>query len=282
LGGSSSDLWAIQDTGHLFRSTGGAFNWVFTMQYGAKALYAKNNTVVIVQTRSIRTCPPTNNCTVEASYETFALLNSGANLNLFGEAACGQAANDITVVVSDVNNMAGLIHWDGMTWTRTNANLGIRYPRACFYDSAGRLHVVGEDGIAIEEEGAITIEPITTNLTNFSGTTLSEGQYFAVGYNALWRKPMGGTWTQFPLPTTQTLHVAVGLLPNELYMLGYFNSTNGSGWKWNGTTFVAAGTTLLPSTGSQSLIRTSLVTSPTEFFLGGSNTAGPLIVRARR
>lgn len=278
LSGSATDVWAAQDTGYLFHSTGGAFSLAFNIQYGVKSLYANGGTVVLVQTRSIRTC--TADCTNLASYADFSLLNGP--YNLFGEAACGRGPNDITVVVSDTQNMGQVFQWNGTVWTRTNSNLGIAYPRACWFDAAGVLYVVGQDEVSRTDSGATTIETLSSNFTGYYGGADVAGTQWLVGPNHyVARRTGAGTWTPFPVTSSSTLWVVGGLSANEVYAFGYYESSIGNGFKWNGATLAGVGN-LLPATGTQSLIRSMLVTAPNELYVAGSNQAGPIIIRGRR
>ncbi len=279
ISGSATDLWAVQDTGFIFHSTGAGFNLVGPIQYGAKALYAVGGTVVIIQTRSIRTC--TADCTTgETAFADFDLL--AGSYNLFGEAVCGREANDITAIVSDSNSMAQVFHWDGSTWTRTNPNLGIRYPRACWFDSTGGLNVAGEDGVVRSESGATTNQPLSSNFAIYYDGADFNGTSWVVGPNHYVARRTGSTWTQLPQTTMSSLYTVGGLSENEVYALGYFHSTVGNGFKWNGTALTPLGINTLPNTGQQSAIRSMVVTAPNEIYLGGSNNSGPIIIRGRR
>lgn len=278
LSGSATDLWAAQDTGYVFHSTGGAFSLQFPIQYGVKDLYANGGTVVIVQTRSIRTC--TSNCTTDTAFADYSLLNG--TYNLFGEAVCGRGPNDITVVVSDTQNMGQLFEWNGTTWTRTNSNLGIAYPRACWFDEAGVLYVVGQDEVARSEMGATTIETLSTNSTGYYGGGSVAGTQWIVGPGHYVARRTGpATWTKFPVTTSSTLWVVGGLSANEVYAFGYWETSAGNGFKWNGTTLSPVGN-LLPGTGLQSSIHAMLVTAPNELYVAGNNQSGPIIIRGRR
>ena len=278
VSGSVNDVWAVQESGHLFHSTGNAFDLQFGIQSGARALYANSGTVVIVQTRSIRTC--TANCTTEAAFSNFSLLSGP--YNLFGEAACGQGPNDITVIVSDTGSMAEVFHWNGTAWTRTNANLGVAYPNACWFDATGALFVVGQDDVVRSESGASTPEHLSTNSTSYYGGVDVAGTSWVVGPNSyVARRSASGVWTPLTTSTSTTLWAVGGLSANEIYAFGFYNSTVGNGFKWNGTNLAPAGN-LLPNTGTGSVIRTVLVTGPNEIFAAGENPSGPIIIRGRR
>lgn len=280
LSGSANDLYAIQDTGYLFHSTGGAFSLVTSIQFGAKGLYAAGGTIAILQNRSFKTC--SSNCTSDAAFTEFDLV--GLPNNLTGEAICGREANDITAIVSDTNYMGKVFHWDGTTWTLTDSNLGVKYPRACWFDSAGALNVVGEDQVVRSEQGANTPQILSTTLSIYYGGGEVGGTSWVVGPNHYAASRTGSTWTRHTVSTSSptTLFAVGGLSENEVYMLGYYHSTAGMGFKWNGTTLTPLGPNALPSTASQSTIRRILVTAPNELYLAGSNTSGPIIIRGRR
>ena len=277
ISGSATDLWAVQDTGYLFRSTGGAFTLQTPIQYGAKALYASGGTVVIIQTRAIRTC--TANCTTEAAFASFDLL--GGNFNLVGAAVCGRGPNDITAIVSDTSRMGQVFHWDGVSWTRTNANLGVYDPKSCWFDLAGGLNVVGQDVVVRTDQGATTTETLSTTSTSYNAGFDVGGTSWVVGPNHYVARRSGRAWTPFTLTTTSALYMVGGPSANEVYALGYFATSVGNGFKWNGTALTPLGN-ILPNTGMQSMIRSMVVTGPDEMYLGGSNTAGPIIIRGRR
>ena len=280
ISGTATDLWAVQDTGYIFHSTGGAFSLVTPIQYGAKDLYAAGGTVVIIQTRSLRTC--TSNCTTETAFADFDLL--AGPYNLFGEAVCGNGPNDITAIVSDTSNQAQVFHWDGNMWTRTNSNLGVRYPRDCWFDSTGALNVVGEDFVVHSESGASSNQPLTASpsLSIYYGGEGVGGTSWVVGPSSFISRRTGSTWTQLPQSNATTLFTVGGLSENEVYALGFWHSTAGNGFKWNGTSFTPMGANALPNTGSGSSIRTMLVTAPNELYIAGSNNTGPIILRGRR
>ncbi len=280
LGGTATDLWAVQDTGSLFHSTGGAFNFLFSFSSGVKGIYAAGGTVVVIGSRSIRTC--TANCTTAAAFATFQLLNSPLNYNLYDESVCGRGPNDITVIVSDSTSSGQVFHWDGSTWTRTNATLGVDYPNGCWFDSAGVLYVAGQDAVVRSESGATTVDPLSSNFTGYNAGTDLAGTSWIVGPSSYMARRLGSTWTPLTSPTPTSLYTVAGLSQNEVYALGYFNSAIGNGYKWNGTALSPMGMTALPNTGMQSAIRSSLVTAPNELYLGGSNQAGPIILRGRR
>lgn len=279
LSGNATDLWAVQDTGYLFHSTGAGFSLVSPIQYGAKGLYAAGGTVVILQNRGFKTC--TSNCINDAAFTEFSLV--GLPGNLTGEAICGREGNDITAIVSDTNYMGQVFHWNGAAWSLTDSNLGVRYPRACWFDSAGGLNVVGQDQVVRSEQGANTPEPLSTTSTTYYGGREVAGTSWVVGQSHYVARKLSGAWTPFTVSgSTTTLYVVGGLSQNEVYAFGYYSSTVGSGFKWNGTTLSPMGPNGLPNTGLQSNIRAMLVTAPNELYVAGSNTSGPIIIRGRR
>ncbi len=281
LGGVTGDVWALQESGTLFRSQSGPFLPQFTVQYGGKALYVAGGTVVIAQTRRLLTC--TSGCTQETDFSPFELLNSGQNYNLFGEALCGRGPSDIVAIVSDTSNQAQLFRWDGSTWTRTDSNLGVRYPRACWFDGAGTLFVVGEGAVIRYEQGSATPEPLPTSTTVYYGGADVAGTQYVVGPNHFIARRTGTTWTQVPLGTSSpsTLWTIGGLGPDEVFAFGYYHSTAKNGFTWNGSAWRPAGE-LLPGFLTQSQARVMLVTGPNELYVGGSSSTAPLVARGRR
>lgn len=281
LSGDVGNLWAVQDTGHLFRSTGGAFARQFSFSYGAVDLYASGNTVVILQTRTIRTC--TSGCTQESDFATLDLLNSGMNWNLFGGALCGQGASHIVAAVSDVNDKTQLFEWNGTTWSRTNTNFGIDDPRSCWFDEQGRLFVSGEDAVAFDDGGAITVIPLSSNFSIYLGGTNVGGTNWVTGQYAYVASGSGATLTKMTNNGESLLHAAGGLRSDEVFLLGYYNSTNavGAGFKWDGTQLRPVGNSI-PQFGAQSTVRVIYPASANELYLAGTNGTGPTIVRGRR
>ncbi len=275
LGGVAGDLWALQDNGNLYHSTGGAFALQDTFTGGVKALHVVGNTIVVVQYRSIQWC--TANCTATSAFTGIDLIS----LQLDGEAACGKNATTFAVIVSDVNSMAQLYEWNGAGFTRTNQSLGVRYPRACWYDASGALNISGENKIIQYDQGAATPQVITTNATTFMGGFDLEGTSWTVGQNGAVARRTGSAWSPFTTSSTGTLWTVGGLRADEIFAFGYFQSSVGNGYKWNGTALVPTGD-LLPNGGSMSLFRSMLITSPTELYVGGQNASGPVVVRGRR
>jgi hypothetical protein len=282
LSGAAGNVWALQESGALFRSTGAAFQLVTSFQYGGKGLYVSGSTVVVMQTRRLLTC--TSGCTQATDYAPLELLDSGKNYNLFGETVCGRGPSDITAIVSDTNNVAQLFRWDGSTWTRESSDLGVRYPRACWYDGAGVLYVVGEAKVVRYDQGAATPETLPgQGLTVYYGGADIGGEQYVVGPSHYIARRNGGTWQQFSVSTSSpgTLWVVGGLSATEAFAFGYYHSTAGNGFTWNGSTWRNSGD-LLPGFGSQSLARTLFVTGPGELYVGGASSSGPVIARGRR
>ncbi|PZR18779.1 MAG: hypothetical protein DI536_02550 [Archangium gephyra] len=281
LSGEKNNLWAVQDTGHLFRSTTGGFVHQFSFPYGAHDVYASGNLVVLLQTRAIRTC--ITDCTQLANFAQFDLLNSGANLNLFGETLCGQGTSRVVAIVSDTDNDAQVMEWNGSTWTRTASDIGVRYPRGCWFDEQDRLWVIGQDAVVFDDGGAFTPIPLSSNFTtytagvSFAGTQWLAGQY---GYVA---SVAGTTVTPRNSGGDNILWAAGGLSADEIFFFGYWTGTNavGNGFKWDGSQLRPVGN-LLPSFGSGSTVRVIHKVSDTELYVAGTNGSGPAIVRGRR
>jgi hypothetical protein len=167
-------------------------------------------------------------------------------------------------------------------WARTDTNLGIAYPRGCWFDSAGALYVIGQDAVIRSESGATTTDTLSTNLTGYYGGAEVGGTQWIVGPNHyVARQTAPRVWTKFPVTTSSTLWTVGGLSEAEVYAFGYWETTAGNGFKWNGTALTPVGN-LLPGTGSQSMIRAMLVTGPNEIYVAGSNQSGPIIIRGRR
>lgn len=275
LSGVHNDVWAIQDNGNLYHSTGGAFALVTQFSGGVKGLHVVGNLIVVLQYRAIRWC--SSNCTTPTAFDTIDLVSPG----LDAEAACGKDASTIAVIVSDTSSMAQLYEWNGTTFMRTNQNLGVRYPRACWYDAAGGLNVAGEDKIINYANGAASPQVITTTGTTYFGGYDAAGTGWTAGQNGTVAKRVGSSWSKLTTTSTNTLYAVGGPRSDEIFMFGLFQSNVGNGYRWNGTSLVPTGE-LLPSSGSQSVFRHLLVTSPDELFVGGSNQAGPVIVRGSR
>ncbi len=279
VAGSSNDLWAVQDNGDLFHSDGGVFTRQFTFPGGANGLFAAGGTVALIQNRHIRTC--TSGCTAEADFANVELLNSPLNLNLFGTAICGLSATKIAAVVSNTTEDAQLFEWDGVAWARTNTNLGLRYPMSCWFDESGRLFIGGQDKVAVYEGGGSTPVPLSTNGTYYYGGANVEGTPWLVGsYDSVWHLP-GAAWEPLSQMGSNTMRAVGGLRGDEVFALGMYSSTNGNGFKWNGTQLRPAGQ-LLPGFGTQSMVRSLARTGPNELYVAGGDSAGPLIVRGRR
>ncbi|MGV3619545.1 MAG: hypothetical protein ACO1OB_01940 [Archangium sp.] len=281
LSGDQGNLWAVQDTGHLFRATTGGFVHQFSFPYGAHDIYASGNMVVILQTRAILTC--TTDCTQLANYAELDLLNSGANWNLFGETLCGEGTSRVVAVVSDTDSQAQLMEWNGSTWARTANDIGVRYPRGCWFDEQNRLWVIGEDGVVFEDAGAFTPIVLSNNFTTYTSGVSFGATNWVAGGNGYVASGTGATLTPLTSNGNNLLWAAGGLRSDEIFFLGYWTSTNGvgSGYRWDGVQLKPMGN-LLPSFGSGSTVRVIHKVSDTELYLAGSNGSGPAIVRGRR
>lgn len=282
LSGAANDVWALQESGALFRSTGGAFQLQTTFQYGGKSLYASGGTVALVQTRRLLTC--TSGCTQATDYVPFELLDSGKNYNLFGEAICGRGPSDVVAIVTDTSNVAQLFRWNGSLWTRESTDLGMRYPRGCWFDGAGVLYVVGEGMVVRYDSGAATPEtlPGQAYTVYYGGADLA-GEQYVVGPSHYIARRGSGSWSQIAVNTSSpsTLWAVGGLSATEAFAFGYYHSTVGNGFVWNGTSWRSAGN-LLPGFGQQSQARVLFVTGPGELYVGGASSTSPLIARGRR
>ncbi len=280
LSGEPGNLWALQDTGHLFRSTGGEFVRQFAFTGGAKAIYASGNTVVVLQTRRIRTC--TSGCTQDSDFATLDLLNSGLNWNLFGGALCAQGPSHVIAAVSDTNDRTQLFEWNGTSWARTISNFGIDDPRACWFDVQGRLFISGEDAVAFEDNGAVTTIPLSANFSLYFGGANVNGTNWVTGQYGFVASGTGATLTAL---TTGggALYAAGGLRADEVFLLGAYNPTNGvgSGYRWDGAQLRALGNSISPF-GPQSAVRVIHPASATELYLAGTDGTGPVILRGRR
>ncbi|MGV3619546.1 MAG: hypothetical protein ACO1OB_01945 [Archangium sp.] len=285
ISGDTNDVYAGQELGDFFHSTGGGFAKLFRFSTGIRGIYASGGTVVMVSSGEIRTC--TSNCTTEAAFTTLSLSNSAINWSFFGKAACGEGPNHIVVIVTDRTSAAAgqVIEWDGNTWTRTNSNLGISNPTSCWFDGNGNYYVSGDDKIVFVENGSSTPIDFSTNNSSYRGGTTIDGVTWVVGPNLFVAKGTGLAIAKVDTGhiVSQTLSSVVAATADEVYLLGYYSSTNGlgAGLKWNGTGFTAVGSSL-PNFGAQSSVRVTHRTGANEIFVAGSDADGPLIIRGRR
>lgn len=285
ISGDTNDVYAGQEFGDLFHSTGGGFAKLFRFSSGIRSIYASGGTVVVVSGGEIRTCK--SNCTTEAAFATLSLNNSAMNWNFFGKAACGDRADHVMVIVTDRTSAAAgqVIEWNGSTWTRTNSNLGIANPTACWFDGQGNYFVSGDDKVVFVENGSSTPINFSTNNTSYRGGATIDGVTWVVGPNLFVAKGTGLAIAKVDTGHTvsQTLSSALAVTSDEVYLLGFFSSTNGigAGLKWNGAGFTTVGTSL-PSFGQQSGVRVTHRTSAKEVFVVGADSDGPLIIRGRR
>ncbi len=279
LGGTHNDVWALQESGGVFHSTGAAFNKVGQFGY-SNAFYASGSTVAIVQTRTILTC--TGGCDDAGAYTNLPLLDGG--WNYFGETVCGEGANHVVVVVTDTNSDAVLFDWDGSGWSHTNA-IGISYPQACWFDGNGGLYVAGEGGMVFLEGGASTQVPLGDNGSYiYGGVTMDDSTTWAVGSYQFVARGSATSFTQVPTSgASASFRAAGGLQSDEVFLLGYYTTTNaiGSGYVWNGTQLKKVGDTL-PNMRSGSMVNAVLPAASNELFMGGSDGNGPVILRGRR
>lgn len=285
LSGDANELYAGQELGDFFRSTGGGFVKLFKFSSGIRGLYAAGGTVVVVMAREIRTC--TSSCTTDAAFATLSLNNSAMGWSLWGETACGEGPNHIVVIVSDGSSASPgqVMEWNGTAWSRTNSNLGINNPTACWFDGGGNMYVSGDDKIVFVENGSSTPITFSANNTSYRGGATIDGVTWVVGPNQFVAKGTGLSIAQVSTGHTasQVLSTVGGLSGDEVYLLGYYSQTNaiGSGLRWNGSGFVPMGNTL-PNFVASSNVRVAHRTGANELFLAGSDSSGPLIIRGRR
>jgi hypothetical protein len=277
ISGTATNLYALQDNGNLYHSTGGAFSLVTTFAGGVKDLHVEGSLIVVLRYRAILFC--SNNCTSESAFTSIDLVALG----LDAEAACGLDASHLAVVVSDTSSMGQIYEWNGTSFLRTNTNLGIRYPRHCWYEPSGAINIAGENKVVFWDQGAATPQtliPSGNAVTFFGGFTTTDSAW-AAGQNGNVQRRMGSTWTALTTSTTNPMFTVGGPSANEIYAFGLFSSAYGNGFKWNGMTLAATGD-ILPNGGQQSVFQSILVTGPNEMYVGGQNTSGPVIARGRR
>jgi hypothetical protein len=282
LGGVTGDVWALQESGALLRSQNGPFELKVAFTGGGKALFVSGGTVVVALNRALRVC--TSGCIAESDFDSLSLLDSGRGYNLTSEALCGRGPSDVVAIVSDTGNQAQLFEWKGAGWTRVSSSLGVRYPRACWFDVSGVLYVVGEAKVVRFEQGAATPEPLPGQaLTVYPGGAHVEGNAYVVGPSHFIARRVAGTWEQVSLQTSSgtTLWAVGGLRADEVFAFGGYHSTARNGFRWNGTSWSVTGD-LLPGFGPQSVAKVLHVTGPNEFYVGGGSSSAPLIARARR
>jgi len=233
---------------------------------------------VVVRYRAILFCTMGTACTSESMFTSIDLVPLG----LDGEAACARNASTLAVVVSDTGSMGQLYEWNGTTFTRTQTSLGVRYPRSCWYDTAGRLHVAGENKIVVYEQSAALPETlVNSGSVTFSGGFSDQTASWAVGTSGNVHRRVGSAWAPLVTNTTNTMSAVGGPTPDEIYVFGFWGPAYGNGFKWNGSTLTGTGN-LLPSATSQSSMRVIRVTGPNELYVGGGTPSGPLIFRGRR
>lgn len=281
LSGEPGNLWAAQEGGVLFHSSGAAFTQQFRFDSGgARALYASGNVVIVLQTRAIRTC--TSNCTQLSDFDQIDLLNSAASWNLTGEAVCGQGTSRLVVIVSNTDSQAQVLERIGTTWTRTTGNIGLRYPRHCWFDERGRLLIVGDDGVLIEDDGGFVLSRISEDAKSFAAGVSFGSTNWVAGQSG--RVASGSTsFTLIPSGGDSFLWAAGGLRADEIFFFGYWSYTNdiGNGFKWDGTRLVSVGN-LLPGFERNSLVRVIHRVGDSELYVAGTNSDGPAIVKGRR
>ena len=279
LGGTHNDVWALQDNGAVFHSTGAAFNKVLQFGY-SNAFYASGSTVAIVQNRTILTC--TGDCEDGGAYSNLQLLDGG--WNYFGETVCGDGPNHVVVVATDTSNDAVLFDWNGSSWSHTNS-IGLSYPRSCWFDRNGGLYVSGEGGMVFLEQGASTPFSLGENGNYiYGGVTMDDSTTWAVGSYQFVARGSGTNFTQVPTSgASPSFRAAGGLQSDEVFLLGFYTTTNaiGSGYVWNGTQLKKVGDTL-PNMRNGSMVYSILPTASNELFIGGSDGNGPTILRGRR
>ena len=126
-----------------------------------------------------------------------------------------------------------------------------------------------------------TPQPVAGSQTYFFGGFDLEGTSWVVGEDAAVARRVNNLWTKLNTTGTNSLYAVGGLRPDEIFAFGYFATNAGNGYLWNGSALVPTGE-LLPNTGTGSVIRRLLVTSPGGLFVAGANSSGPLILRGRR
>lgn len=276
MSGVSGDVWALQDSGHLLHSTGGAFSTLFKFSGGGRDVYVTGSTVVVALYRALRVC--TSNCTSETAFSDFDLVSLG--LDAF--AVCGRGT-DIYAITEDTTYGGGLYQFSTGQWMSVGA-LPIRYPRSCWVDDAGVLWVTGGGGVVRYDGQSALYESLTqdTSLTFYGGASIA-GETWAVGAGQRVARRGTGSWTveQRPQTGTTTLN-AIGGVPDAVFALG--SVTQGTAVRyleWDGGTWTEHQDALpgLPGFGAGNVV---LPLSDREIYFGGVNDTAPWIARGTR
>lgn len=275
VSGEPGNVWVVQESGHTFRSTGGAFAHVLAFSY-AQDIFARGSTVVVLQTRTIRTCT-NGTCAADADYATFNLLTS--SINHFGTGLCGRSATDLYMVGTDSSNVGVLYHFDGQTWALENQALPISGATACWVDGSD-VYVSGTGGAARVSGGAAYFEAAGTNASaTFYGGAAVDGVRWLVGDSASVYRHASSGWVLASSDTsTGTFHGIAAPTSLDAFV---FANQGGSvpGLHCDGVAWQTA--TALPGFGS-GYVRGATAVSPHEIYFVGENSSGPVVVRGSR
>ncbi len=279
LTGAQHDVWAALENGQLFRSTGGDFSEAVQFS-AARDLFVTGGTVVLLQTRFLRTC--TSGCDEATSYDQLDLNNSAANWNYFGVALCGEGPEHIVAVTTDTANAGKLFEWNGQTWS-LGTSIPIYAPESCWFGPDGALYVAGSGGVVHLAHGAMTAIALGESGGYVSRGVTLDGTAWAVGAKNLVAKGTGIELTELPTDElSNVLLAAGGFSGDEVYLLGSYSNLTGPGYVWNGAELKPLGRALPPFDSSAGIVRAMLRTGPQELFIAGTVGLTPVILRGRK
>lgn len=278
LGGVTGDVWALQESGALLRSTNGPFTRQFTFTGGGRDLYVNGSTVVVALWRALRVC--TSGCSLETDFSDFNLVSLG--LDAF--AVCGRGTA-IWAITEDTMYNGGLYQLVNGQWTSLGA-LPIRYPRHCWVDDADVLWVAGQNGVVRYDGQSSVFEEVTppqTGVTFYGGASIGGTAWVVGGGQRIARRTGPATWVveEHPAGSSQTLLAIGGPADAMLAIGGVQQSSRPRYLTSDGGTWTEVNTALpgLPGFGAGNVV---FAPSNALLYIGGVNDTGPWIARGTR
>lgn len=221
ISGQVGDVWALQYSSQLYRSTGGAFTAVVALPSQGAGLHAWNGTVTVATAFELWTC--TSDCTVRANYVRFALPN-GVTVG----ALCGRGTK-VTVIAAPANGRAQ--RWDqtGTQWTMSIGDLGTTGAESCWFDQNDTLWVGSVNRVTqVTASGSISHAVLGNAGLLYGGGAAVAGENFVAGVDTFARFS-AGSWVRSP-EVTGEMTVVAALSSTSAYVVG----RGGVAYWWNG------------------------------------------------
>lgn len=285
LGEAAGAIWAASDRGRVYRSTGGAFQEVLTLNDGsvlyALGMYvAPDGTLFVISTTRLARCASA--CDQAASWSYSSIQTADEVL----ESVCGTSATDVVIVASKGGANTGVAYsWNGGALGSLSSDIGATSPKGC-WRSGATLYFAARSAVVRYASGSFTAEPadlldagVVGYQPWYGGGTIN-GVEHVVGFGQRIARREGGAWKSVFAGTTGSIRTLVQTAPSEAFAFGGGPSSSGqAAFRWDGSLWRP----LLPDLPAMNVAHSVLLASDGQLYVGGDDSSSNVcVVRGTR